>query len=488
VRGNAYAAAWLPVRVTVRQSVDPKTGQIVRYDPPRVNDQTALAVLRDDGAAFADLPRALAGVAPLARLALEVRLPAQPPADRCWSGAGVKRFLAGERPGPADVFWRAAAVVDRFMDFNHSLAGQEVMCELIACYTLGTYFLDAFNVVGYLWPSGDKGAGKTNLLAVVAEMAYLGQVILAGGSYASLRDLADYGATLAFDDAEGVMDLRRADPDKRALLLAGNRRGATVTIKEPAGERGWVTRHIDAFCPRLFSAIRLPDETLGSRTLVIPLVRSADQVRAKDSPLDHEAWPCDRRQLVDDLWCLGLTHLKQLKAFDKKAAARARLAGRDLEPWRSVLAVALWLQERHGVADVHQRMTDLAKAYQTERSDFGVSDQTRLVIRALGELLATRRPASTGVRVEFKTADLTNEVNRLAEEDDLGTPEKPFTNRGRVGWSLRRLRLSRPDGKAADRRGWLVSLADVEGLAAAYGIQVEGPKAGAATDEDVETF
>ena len=68
------------------------------------------------------------------------------------------------------------------------------MAELVTCYTLATWFLPAFNVIGYLWPNGNRGSGKTVLLHVTAEMAYLGQVILAGGSYASLRDLADYGS------------------------------------------------------------------------------------------------------------------------------------------------------------------------------------------------------------------------------------------------------------------------------------------------------
>src|SRR5439155_2432205 len=140
----------------------------------------------------------------------------------------------------------------------------ETMCEFIACYVLSTYFLDGFNVVGYLWPNGEPGAGKTTLLQVVTETAYLGQLILAGSSYPCLRDMADYGATLAFDDAEAVMNVRRIDPDKRTLLLAGNRRGATVTVKElePDGKR-WTMRHVSTFCPRLFSAIHLPDEVLG---------------------------------------------------------------------------------------------------------------------------------------------------------------------------------------------------------------------------------
>jgi hypothetical protein len=201
------------------------------------------------------------------------------------------------------------------------------MCELVGCYVLASYLLDAFDVIDYLWPNGDKGVGKTHFLDVVTELAYLGQLVLSGGSYASLRDLADYGATLGFDDAEGIMDVKRCDPDKRALLLAGNRRGATVTVKEPDGDR-WVTRLIHTFCPRLFSAIRLLDDVLASRTITVPLVRSCDPDRARAEPLDHAAWPCDRRHLLDDLWAVGLTALPLLREYDARAAAASgMLAG-----------------------------------------------------------------------------------------------------------------------------------------------------------------
>jgi hypothetical protein len=134
-------------------------------------------------------------------------------------------------------------VVDAFVDFDRSLAPQRTMAEFVAAYALTTWLADAFNVVGFLWPNGDRGAGKTHLLHVVAQMAYLGTVLTAGGSFAALRDLADYGATLAFDDAEELSNARAADPDKRALLLAGNRRGAVVTVRSwrqtgRAGGRG----------------------------------------------------------------------------------------------------------------------------------------------------------------------------------------------------------------------------------------------------------
>ena len=60
-----------------------------------------------------------------------------------------------------DVFTRVTNVVSHFIDFDRSLADQKTMAEAIACYILSTWFLDAFNVIGFLWPNGDRGSGKT---------------------------------------------------------------------------------------------------------------------------------------------------------------------------------------------------------------------------------------------------------------------------------------------------------------------------------------
>jgi hypothetical protein len=377
VDGKAYATAWVNMKRTTSRSVDAATGAATQHEPPLVAVEDVLLVVSGDGTLYADggVPNAR----PLAELGPLVRLPAAPPPDRGWSGAGVKRYLDGERPDPAEAFARLEAACDRFIDFSRSLAPQATMCRVVACYVIATYLFDAFHVVGYLWPNGERGTGKTSFLQLVVELAYLGQLILAGSSYACLRDLADYGATLAFDDAEAVMDVRRTDPDKRTLLLAGNRRGATVAVEEPAGDRQWVTRHVNAFCPRLFSAIRLPDETLGSRSIIVPLVRSGDAHRAKANVLDAEDWPCDRRRLVDDLWALGLAHLPELTAHDRDAAALASLAGRNLDPWRAILAVAHWLQERHGIADLFDTLEKLSRNYQVERGDYEEADGTRVL-------------------------------------------------------------------------------------------------------------
>jgi hypothetical protein len=399
-------------------------------------------------------------------LGLLVSLPASLPPGRGWSGAGLNRYLAGERPNPAEVFFRLTSIVDNFIDFNRSLASQAVMCEMTACSILSTWTLDAFNVVGYLWPTGESGSGKTTFLQVVAESSYLGQLILAGSSYACLRDLADYGATLCFDDAEMVMDPKRTDPDKRTLLLAGNRRGATVTVKEPIGDR-WVMRHVNTFCPRLFSAIRLPDAVLGSRSILVPLVRSGDKQRAKRNPMDSKDWPCEQRRLIDDLWALGLAHLHELSAYDREAAANATLSGRTLDPWRPILAVALWLQERHGVTQLYTRLEELSVNYQKhEREDYESGDPTRVFFRAL---LNLTKGAESGEQIEVRPKAVAAEMNKIAEEEDLAEPDKKFTSSRRVGWVLKRQRF-RKVGRDDKGVRWQLTRQQVEASASAYGI------------------
>ena len=444
VGGRAYAASWVPIETGPERSA---------------THEVKLVVVRDDGQLFTEAP--LPSAQPLRKLGAKVNLPEQVDG---WSGAGVRRFLDGDRPDPAEVFRKVRDVIDSFMDFNRSLASQEVMCELVASYVLATYYLDAFNVVGYLWPNGDKGSGKTSLLATVCAMAYLGEVILAGGTYATLRDLAGYGATLAFDDAEAVMDPKKSDPDKRALLLAGNRRGITISVKELEGKK-WVTRRIHAFCPRLFSAIRLPDETLASRTILIPLIRSADKEKIDRDVLDHQVWPCDRRRLVDDLWALGLQNLPKLRQYDVEAARKSRLSGRNLEPWRGVLAVGLWLEKEHGVEGLSGRLSELSVRYQEERQDIETADLTRLIVQQLTSLARQ----TEGERMEFETRQVTTLVNEFARQNDLCQESDKFTSGVKVGRRLERLRLRRGE-RRNNRRSWIATRGEIEGLAVSYGL------------------
>lgn len=469
VEDRAYAAIWPHVRVTIRESVD-RSGQIIRHDPPIVSDEQRLMIVRDDGVIFGG------DSTPLSRLGFAVHLNEIPPAEKLWSTSGVRRFSSQERPAPADAFRRIVDVVDYFIDFDRSTASQDEMCRFIACYILSTWFLAAFNVAGFLWPSGERGSGKTQLLTLIAALGYLGQVVLSGGSYASLRDLADYGAMLCFDDAENLADPKTTDPDKRTLLLAGNRRGNTVPVKELGPDRAWRTRHVSTYCPRAFSAIRLPDPVLASRTIIVPLIRTADRGKANSDPLDDALWPHKRQDLLDDLWALALTHLPKLPHYERRVSGEASLTGRNLEPWRASLAVALWLEES-GVKGLWQQMNDLSRKYQLERESFESGDLTVLVIRALCRCFGVVGPDVSDVpdvlaeatSKFISTQEITESVRAISVDDEADVDPDKVTTR-RIGWVLKKLRLQAGRNSARTKRGWEVTANDLALLRRRYGL------------------
>jgi hypothetical protein len=329
---------------------------------------------------------------------------------------------------------------------------------------------------------------------------------------------------LAFDDAENLSDLRKAGPDKRALLLAGNRRGSSVTMKVWGRDKAQRTRHVNAFCPRLFSAIQLPDNVLASRSIVIPLVRTPDRQRANADPLDAEAWPHDRRQLIDDLWALALRHLPALRRYEKRVSDEAKLTGRMLEPWRAILAISLWLDaqdtagrlvrqdasvqdEEEEAMSLWQRMHGLSRSYQGERVDLESDNINTLVVRALyGCVLheirvinaftnavrndipitsANRAPAQAR-EIDWDSPDLEVPQDYVVTTRDvlvyakamaikLGLDDERVTSRrvGRVLGHMRLERAPRPGGQGSRR--WRVTLADLERWTAAYGLNLPEP-------------
>lgn len=472
---HAYAAFWPHVKVTIPQANDDAERM---QTEALVKPKRQLCIVRSDGQVFG------AG-RPLSDLKFEVALKEIPPDDKLWSPKSAKAFGRKELVDPCEVFTQIVAVIDRFIDFDRSLADQRTMSELVACCILSTWFLDAFKVIGFLWPNGEPGSGKTQLLTLIAELGYLGQLILAGSSYASLRDLADYGATLCFDDAENLADVKRTDPDKRTLLLAGNRRGNCATLKEPDSERGWRTRHVNTFCMRAFSATQLPDRVLGSRSIILPLIRTANSYRANADPLDYDLWPHDRRTLLDNLWSMALANLTDLRTYEAKVNRTATLTGRNLEPWRASLAVAAWLEDR-GVSGLYDRLSRLSVQYQSERQKVSTDDVVVLVIRALCiclncdvVTLCDLCDVATDSNLDAKTLVLTGDIADaacsivVADELDIDTDK---LNSRRIGNLMRKLRFTHGDQGGTHKKGWRVSKRELANLALAYGIVNRDPR------------
>jgi len=449
IAGRAYAATWLygERRRTEYQS---KNGEVLRISP-KITSERRRFILRDDGAIFGDDDIQARDVLPLSTLGVSLHLPDMPPPEKLWSKPGVSAYMAGYRPDPADVFKRVKDVVSRFMDFDLSLSDQDQMAALIACYVLHTWLLDAFGSAGFLWVNGERGTGKSTLMLVICELAHLGQALSPSGSFAALRDIADYGACMGLDDAESWTNPEKTNPDIRAIVLSGNRRGVFVPVKEALPNGNWQTRRVNCFCPRVFTAIQKPDDTLSSRCIVIPLTKSADAGKANVDPLEHNLWPCDRQKLMDDLWALALARLGEMPKYDQWVSANSQIVGRDLQPWRGLLAVAAWL-DAAGVAGLWAQMSEIAFVrYQTERQDLEVADLNRLIARAIREIAASQPELNEW---SFSSSIIAESVKRIIEDEELDIGTDRIGTRG-IGMKIAKLRLKKH--MTTRPRRWLIS-------------------------------
>jgi hypothetical protein len=219
----------------------------------------------------------------------------------------------------------------------------------------------------------------------------------------------------------------------------------------------------------------MPDSTLASRTIVVPLIRTPDRYRANADPSDDEAWPHDQRQLVDELWALSLSNLAYLPAYEKRVNETATLTGRNLEPWRSLLAVALWLDE-NGVAGLWARIEQLSVDYQQERGEMESGDQTNLIIRALCRCAISAINAKSAINSEggwvFTTEEIKDAVIATANDAEADVDVEKFTSK-RIGRTLGKMRLSqstRPGGRGSRR--WIVTIEDLSRWTTSYGMSL----------------
>ena len=458
VNGKAYAAIWPYVLTRTTQKL--VGGTVIQLKEPEEIREQSLHIVRGDGAIFGPVER------PLSTLGIDVALP-EPPAtkDSAWSTPGVKAYVQGYRPDPKNVFDRVKAVIARFIDFDRSLADQDTMSEMLACFAISTWFIEAFSVAPYIWANGERGSGKTSLLLILVRLSYLGASLSPSGSFAALRDLADYGATLGLDDAEDLTDPKKSDPDKRAILLSGNRKGITVPLKEPnPNGQGWKTREVNCYCPRIFSTIQKPDPTLSSRALIIPVVRTAQRSKGNADPLDDVQWPCDRKQLIDDLWAMALANIAAMPAYDKLIGEKSKLIGRDLQPWRAILAIAAWLDSM-GVSSLWGKIESLAAGtYQDERVDLEKVDINRIAVLALGEYVAQ---TPTKSEWSFSTQTIVEIMHRIIDDEEIEL-DKNIIGTQMLGHRFKKMRLPKDENQRP--RLWRITRHALETMFTAYRI------------------
>jgi hypothetical protein len=210
----------------------------------------------------------------------------------------------------------------------------------------------------------------------------------------------------------------------------------------------------------------------------VPLVRSADAARQRRDPTRTDRWPCDRTDLIDDLWALGLALLVEARdVWDELDDDDVIQDGRLYDCWRAPLTTARLL-ERHGVEGLEARIRNVMACYLQERGDDREDDRMLLLVRTLREMVTSGDMVtssdvddiSRGGVHRFNASAVPDRLKAIADED----ADTEWATSRRIGRMLASLRIKRAP-RTGKERGWLLSRADAADLARSYGIEVDAP-------------
>ena len=152
---------------------------------------------------------------------------------------------------------------------------------VVAIWIIHTYCLDAIEETPYLSvTSPDPECGKTRLLRILEVLVDDAWVTILPSEAVLYREIDNRQPTLLLDEIDTIFSPKTADKYEpiRALLNAGNRRGAT--IPRCIGTTGNV--HFSTFCAKAIAGIGVLPDTVASRSIPIRLQR-----KRKEQVVEH---------------------------------------------------------------------------------------------------------------------------------------------------------------------------------------------------------
>ncbi len=406
-----------------------------------------------------------------------------------WSRDGIRRFvLEGVRPSVRGVFDAIRANLAFFHEFPavHTPAGlitADLTVTLISLMVLVSWFAHAFAAVPYVIFSGEKGSGKTKAQRTFTRMAFLGFIVMPSTTVAALKRMLTQGGTVGIDEFETVKR-RDFDPEKRALLLAGNtRESSNVMMTEVIGRKRVVVTH-SAFGLKVFSNLSGYDDVTADRAIPIRMVRATDTEISAREP-ESDAPPCPWDRLVDDLYATAMLHSSEVKrTYDTLKVPG--LSGREFQIWKPVLALARWIDVA-GPAEsgepLFERMLALLEMKRAEKALAVDLGNDYWVLAALVDILLVEKrsnPITLDVvirKAETLNPDLVSTETTQVNGEDRTRSVSLLTSAkaGRLVRTLQVLDARRADGgvvRQSRGRTYHFSPEAVAARARTYGIKV----------------
>ncbi len=334
-----------------------------------------------------------------------------------WRYSDIQRFLNGETTPPGEVFDRVHRLFTTHVDF-----GSPVESQVLALWTIGTYFYTLFPAYPYVALNGPKNSGKSTVLRVLQPIAF-NMISTSDPTGPAMFRLIHYAScTVGIDEAERYHNPR--DPGMqqiRQLLNSGYKQGmpAIRLIGEDMKPQAF-----DVYSPKILAAIAGLEDILSSRCITVPMRRADRQM-----PLLRPDF--DGAEIRHLLYSLALTHFQVVYCNYFERPELHTLHNRSGELWSPLVALAAFFEEEGGVAGLLRGISEAASWDEQLSEGKALSDREEAVLQAL-EILTRDQPGE----VWLKASVLREQVASL-----LGQPVEQLGHSQWIAHILSRLHL-----------------------------------------------
>ncbi len=147
--------------------------------------------------------------------------------------------------------------------------------DILASYTIMTYYHRIFPAIPFLLLYGNKESGKTRTASLLQRLCFSAQMV-SRPSEAAMGDLLDgFRGTLIIDQAE-FLSLKQFEPVVNFLAGTYTQDTGKRAIVQLVGKMGRRIKHYDCYGPKIFGATRDPHADLRDRLIVVPFLRPED--------------------------------------------------------------------------------------------------------------------------------------------------------------------------------------------------------------------
>jgi hypothetical protein len=320
-----------------------------------------------------------------------------------WTMSDVEAYLhdgKGLDLGPIDLF---KGVLEAWRTYIWFEDDREYAYE--ALWDIGTYFHHLFNAYPYPYFGGVKRSAKTKALTVHSCLAFNAIFSMNVSTACLFRMIQNARCSFMIDESERLNNPERAQ-EFRSLLLGGYKRGECAYRNVETREKQWTPTAFEVYSPKALANISGLEGVLEDRCKTTIMRRTLDRAIV-DREIDEEdpCWAALRaslyrfylghwrgvKGLYNDLG--ALSGLSELAGFLKTRAPKVSdedlglLTSRELELWRPILALALYIDEAYQAGPTSLTTQIIGLAIDTARSR-GTEDATESADMILVGVLA----------------------------------------------------------------------------------------------------